>query len=591
MKRAAILIGVDKTGKLPKLKDAARGARRMEAWCTQQGIATIVITDESGRVSLDQIKQAIFPLVEAGNIGQLLVYFAGHGVSLQRQEYWLLTDAPTDTQAAVNVANSAALAATCGIGHVVLISDACRTAPEGIQAQSVKGGEIFPNLENNSNPIDQFFACQLGKPSAEVKDPTVTAAEFRALYTSELVPALMGRRPQLVQWDAAAPERRGYVRLRPLRDFLSAAVADRIAGMNLETKLIQVPVATISSDPPAWISALSEEAAGGPGLGIAGPSPLANAPPTATPETIVAELLRTAMASDSSLLAAHPTRRGATPAEAAPPAGELVRASRMIAEPFGPTHHETQCGFKLRGSAVTEFFAANARVEFASGLGRGEDLRVINPKAPAANVLLVLEGGSSVLLPAIPDFLCALTFDDGELIDVAYEPSANSWRWSDYEGRAQEIRALRAIASSATARGAFRLEGTDALAIARRMQVAKGIDPSLAVYAAYAYHDLQRRDLLREMAGHMRADLGAPLFDLALLARLLDRKDLRRGEPAPIGAVPLVAQGWTLLRAFGVKLPPVLAALEDRRLSSLWTMFDAQGAQHIREAFTRGEMQ
>ena len=32
MKRVAVLIGVDKTGDLPILRDAARGARLMETW-------------------------------------------------------------------------------------------------------------------------------------------------------------------------------------------------------------------------------------------------------------------------------------------------------------------------------------------------------------------------------------------------------------------------------------------------------------------------------------------------------------------------------------------------------------------------------
>src|SRR5262249_7573479 len=159
----------------------------------------------------------------------LLVYFAGHGVNLQRQEYWLLTDAPDDSQAAVNVATSSTFAATCGIPHVMLISDACRTAPEGIRAQSIRGSEIFPNREEDAKPVDQFFACQLGKPSHEIRDPAVTSAEFKALYTNEMVPALLGRRQQIVEWTGDGAGRVGQIHLRPLRDFLAAAVASRLA--------------------------------------------------------------------------------------------------------------------------------------------------------------------------------------------------------------------------------------------------------------------------------------------------------------------------------------------------------------------------
>ena len=161
---------------------------------------------------------------------------------------------------------------------------------EGIEAQSIRGGVIFPNQTLAEKPVDQFFACQLGKPSYEVKDPTVAVAEFKALYTHELVRAL-GRRSRLIEWEGAGAERRGYVRLRPLRDFLSAAVADRIADLDLASKLIQVPVATISSDPPFWISELGE-AAVGPGLGISGPAASQPQSRVSTPEAITADLLR-----------------------------------------------------------------------------------------------------------------------------------------------------------------------------------------------------------------------------------------------------------------------------------------------------------
>ena len=134
--------------------------------------------------------------------------------------------------------------------------------------------------------------------------------------------------------------------------------------------------------------------------------------------------------------------------------------------------------------------------------------------------------------------------------------------------------------------GVFRLERDDALEIARRMQYAKGIDPSLAVYAAYAYHDLQRRELIREMAGFIERDLGAPPFDVALLARLLDR---RKAADIPLlSPFPLLSQGWALLRAYGVSLPESLAKLDAHMLPSLWTLFDARGVERIGHALATG---
>ncbi|MCU7812869.1 MAG: caspase family protein, partial [Candidatus Thiodiazotropha sp. (ex Notomyrtea botanica)] len=146
MKRAAVVIGVDKTGGLPKLNDAAKGARRFAKWARAQGVDPVkVITDQRAKVTIGKVKDAVKNIVNKGNVEQLLVYFAGHGVNIRYSEYWLLSDAPDDPDEAVNVRGSALLAAYCGIPHVILISDACRTAADGIQAQFVTGGQIFPN--------------------------------------------------------------------------------------------------------------------------------------------------------------------------------------------------------------------------------------------------------------------------------------------------------------------------------------------------------------------------------------------------------------------------------------------------------------
>jgi hypothetical protein len=610
MKRAAVLIGVDKTGGLPRLKDAARGALLMKTWADAQGFDAVhVFTDEQGPVTVDAIKRVVRAMVDAANIGQLVVYFAGHGVNLQRQEYWLLSDAPDDANAAINVATSAALAATCGIGHVVLISDACRTAPEGIRAQSVRGSELFPNVEGDDTPVDQFFACRLGKPSHEVRDPAVTSSEFKAIYTHELVPALLGRQPQIVEWSGDGAARRGRVHLRPLRDHLADAVATRIDALQLQTRVVQSPTATISSDPPAWISELTAPAAGAPGgppgLGLATarrrPAPQRRSAPA--PDEVALRLLRAALQPSGSgaagapapvelpaaAAAPRPLPAGADPAAA--PAGEsFAERAGALGSPFGPGSHETQCGFKLRGAKAVQAFANGAHVDFNTPWP-GQDLRVHVPHGPSAQVLLVLDSGAGVLLPALPQFLCALSFDDdGELVDVAWEPSDNTGpRWDDFRVRADEIRTLRGIAAAAMASGVFRLDGDDALQVARRLQLARGVDPALGLYAAYAYHDLQRRDLIRPMADAMSADLGAPLFDVALLARRLDRQAVAAvGAPGVLGALPLLSQGWALLRAFEVRLQAPLAGLVERRLPSLWTMFDPQGVELLRRAIANG---
>ena len=99
---------------------------------------------------------------------------------------------------AVNLLGSVEAARRSGVGHVVFISDACRVAPEGIQAQNVFGVDIFPNDgAGRTKPVDQFFACLPGLVATEIKDPAAAANGYRALYTSALVEALSGDRPEV----------------------------------------------------------------------------------------------------------------------------------------------------------------------------------------------------------------------------------------------------------------------------------------------------------------------------------------------------------------------------------------------------------
>ena len=63
------------------------------------------------------------------------------------------------------------------------------------------------------------------------------------------------------------------------------------------------------------------------------------------------------------------------------------------------------------------------RAEFANA--EGNDLRVY-PATKAESVLLVFSSGNGAVVPAVPGFLTALTFDADELVDVALEPSANT---------------------------------------------------------------------------------------------------------------------------------------------------------------------
>ena len=591
MIRAGIFIGVDRTGGLQKLNDAAAGARRMYQWALAQGMPdnthAKLFTDEGGaKVDPTRIADAIDEICNGAGVEQLIVYFAGHGMNLQRGDRWLLSDAPKNAWAAVNVRGSAELAAMSGIPHVVMISDACRVAPEGLDNQNVEGIEIFPNSAGGDalQPVDQFFACYLGRTAAEIKQPNDAAATYSALYTDALLDALLGTRPELLEPGKNGDTAR-YVHPRPLKRYLAAEIPLRVKTLGLEKKVNQNPDAIITSD-DAWVAKHDHVPAAHLGAsgrgGAAGPPPPPPPPPPPTLGTVAADL--TVIASQGTGRDVDNRLRSVVDSTI-PGVSSLAGTVRTIAQPFGPTHFESRCGIKVRGARVAAFTAPLAQ----GTLFDGNLIRIDSLEKPGVSVMLRLDDGSACVIPVIDEFLVALTFTDGDLVDVAYEPSDNSWRWDMYRQRADDVRALRAVAAAASEHGRFRLEGDSAERIGQQMQYAKGIDPTLAVYAAHAYHEVQRLDRIREMSDYLRADIGVTFFDLELLGgRLRERSIDRQAQVLPF--VPLLSQGWSLLRAHRVRLHPALEGIEQTMRDSLWTVFDERGADKVERAIQSREV-
>jgi hypothetical protein len=592
--RAAVLIGVAQAGILDPLQAVHDGVRAMEKWALAQGIErdrVLVLSDESGPVEVSQVKKAIKRLIDLSTVEQLIVYFAGHGVNISRGEVWLLSGAPEDSNEAVNVSGSVELARFCGIPHVVMISDACRTAAEGIQAQGIRGSEIFPNLDSvTENPVDLFFACGLGSPALEVKDPKQAAAGFRAIYTDSLVEALEGRKDvlvkdpeetspiRLIEVAPAEGKPRGIIRPFPLSVHLQAEVLDRLISADVKPGVSQTPHARIVSR-GTWLA----EVAPPPPVGSAAPARAA-APSENLIET--SRALLKASLEDGLVAPAAPSAFGAGTA-GAPGAGELFASVSRVFAAFGPAAFETQCGFKVRGSAIDSVTSATAEAEIVDPEHR--IVRVDAVDGPAANLVIQFEDGTGMVLPAIPEYIGAITVESGEVVNVTYEPSENSPRWSGVEDRLGELRSLRALMAASARLGVLRLKPDDAALLAERIKVAEGPDPTMAVYAAYAYHDLQQKELIGKIQQGLLKDLSLRLFDVELLSGDLRGRSVA-GRKRMYPFVPLLDQGWALMSAHRVKLPPSLETLGRHRVESLWTLFDPPGVELIRTAIQDKEI-
>lgn len=152
--------------------------------------------------------------------------------------------------------------------------------------------------------------------------------------------------------------------------------------------------------------------------------------------------------------------------------------------------------------------------------------------------------------------------------------------------RSKDLCRLRGLIAASSRLGTFRITAPDASILARAMQVSKGIDPAMAIYAAYAYHDLGRRKMIEAMSHYMQSDLGLMLFDVGLLARRLDgtTAETRHDVFPPF---PALSPGWSLLRACRVSLAPELNGIERHLESSLWTLFSKNAVPQLEAAVVR----
>ncbi|MFT3719995.1 hypothetical protein [Pseudorhodoferax sp.] len=607
MQRAVVSIGIRKTGGLPELMAAQSSAASFAEWAEKdQEIPADrikLITDEKGKVGRERIFDEVDQLLQLGFVEQLIIYFSGHGINSGHYEQWLLSRAPDDPGAAVNVRGSEALARFCGVSHVVFVSDACRTAADSIQAQSITGGEIFssPSWRGPENPVDQYFATLVGNPAYEVKLVEDAVKSYRAAYSTVLMKALKGEAPSLV-------EDRGGLRLirpRPLKRYLAQAVPEYMSSLGLEGGLTQQPDARIVSDEMAWISELKSAApsmtrpvhvaakrAGAPrrtvvrGAGVGDAAAVdedASLPPPRVLGSMSfrgADLELQARDKLAEILTPIPSSSKRSAMRGTNGLGASALLDRAIAErrtAFGPDHFETQCGLKIRGARMDDAVSRQAEVNIG---GRSDVIQIkVKSGYAGADVLIRLEDRTAVVVPVIKGYITSLTFDaEGNLDDLSCEPSANAALYREWQLVAKEANQLRALVGAASSFGVFRFDDpSHGAAMLARMQALQLMDPIMAVYVAWAFHDRRMRAQIVAMQQHLDRALGLRLFDVAMLSFTLGSKPADGAPTERYPCVPMLTQGWSLLSAMEVKLPEHLAPLRSQLRPSLWTHF-APGA-------------
>jgi pentatricopeptide repeat protein len=182
---------------------------------------------------------------------------------------------------------------------------------------------------------------------------------------------------------------------------------------------------------------------------------------------------------------------------------------------------------------------------------------------------------------------------DGRVTSVNYVPSRNTPRYRQYERRTRELEEMKAFAAVASRTGRFVVDDLDVPMLANRIRQAKGIDPTMGLYAAYAYAQAGRYEDVYSVYRYMRDDeieLPVP-FDVLMLATRLkpDASKDPRARFAPFA--PMLSQGWALLIPGDPMHKEIHQKLRPHLTPSLWTTLDVSGVRLVRRAIRSGTVQ
>lgn len=566
------------------MEASARDALAFGRWLAEEGFQVTPITDEAESVTHSKITDAVEAFVRPGTYHQLVIYFSGHGFWKNDAELWLLTDAPGDANAAVSWTETAEFAKDCGIPSVVLISDACRTIPNTPRALKVRGSIIFPNDEvrPTRGKVDKFMGAAVGTSTYEIGD----LGKKESVFTRCFLRAFAIPDRDMMQTISEDGQLITVIPNRKLGRYLQREVASLLASVS--SALNQTPDAEVLSDDDVYIGRVRSPPRFDTGGDVAEELDAHRAlnTPTVHIRDVASMIFKRALglpltiASDEmSALEDLAQDSGFTAA--------VVKAG-TIAD--NVPRFETNTGFTIVGAAIADAIVANGERPIIRVHGNGNIPGVIQIEqhlAPASTVVLRFTNDRGAALAALNGFIGHVTVQGDRIANVSYVPSDNTARWSDYVSRREQIERLRSAASAAAQFGVFRLNDQQtARTLLEELRLVNGLDPTLGLYAAYAYSESDRRDDINSILGFMTQDLRCQLFDVAMLGRTITKHLAHPTVPF----CPMLAQGWNLLRARNVVLPDVLDNAQDELEPALWTTFKPARTQAIFDAIQRGEI-
>jgi hypothetical protein len=274
-------------------------------------------------------------------------------------------------------------------------------------------------------------------------------------------------------------------------------------------------------------------------------------------------------------------------------ADEVVR----LAGKKGRERFETRTGFSVFGtrpiSATARLWTAdNAFQEGGPDAAWHLRLHPQNPNAEhePSSISIEFESGTGIPLPVLSGFIGTIVVEDARVVSVSYVPSAQNWRFHDYEREARRLDQMKAFAAVAARQGKFVIEDEKAHQLADRIRQGKGIDPTLGLFAAYAYAQVGEYDDVYSVFKYMRDDELPVPFDVALLATRYDGNKGRADQTRYAPFAPMLSQGWALLMPGDPLYQPIHGRIRSHLIPSLWTTIAKSGLAMVRDSILSKEV-
>jgi hypothetical protein len=245
----------------------------------------------------------------------------------------------------------------------------------------------------------------------------------------------------------------------------------------------------------------------------------------------------------------------------------------------GRASFETHTGFTVVGIEVSE-----ALLDGLSGhcdvFDENDAMQIrVRLEASSGTVVIRFVDGSGTCLAALPGFIGTVAVEGGRVVNVTYTPARNTPRWNTYEHEQAEVEKRRAFVAVAARRGIFKIERDRAASFASFIRQFKALDPTLGIYAAYAYAQAGMTDEVQSVFDWMWSDQEVPVpFDVAMLANRFPASGQLAGRIA--GKTPMLTQGWALLNE-EMPVAPWLAEANRYTLPALWTTLSPQGVAFL----------